>query len=254
MKFDDFLFENNNKYVEIVDPDSPFQCFDLVVAWCDELLIPRVLGFYYAYQIFTDFSNNVQGLYFDRIVNTPDAIPQKGDIVVWDKTYNGTAGHTGIAAGKGDLDTFECFEQNDPTGSNSHLKVYKYNSVLGWLRPKVLQVSDTTMDRRAYWFDLINSVTFKLPHEQVSDQMVNDFVRNYTGQLKRSGLWDQLGNRVGLTGDSNLWTVDQVVNALQGQNDSVLAKRLSECQAQNEVLTKKLQGIKISLTNLANNL
>lgn len=249
MIFDDFLSENNNKFVEIVDPDSPFQCFDLVVAWCDELLIPRVLGFYFAYQIFTDFSDNVQGLYFDRIVNTPDAIPQRGDIVVWDKNYNGTAGHTGIATGKGDLDTFECFEQNDPTGSNSHLTVYEYNWVLGWLRPKVLQIPDTTMDRRPYWFDLINSVTFKLPHEKVTDQMVNDFVRNYPSQLKRSGLWDKVVIAYLGQVDTNQITVDQLVNAIQSQNSNSLADQLKKCQEEIKVLKQKLQDIR-NLTNL----
>ncbi|MEM3335422.1 MAG: CHAP domain-containing protein, partial [Thermoplasmata archaeon] len=108
--------------------------------WCDELGLPRLFPHLYAYQIYT-VDTDEKKKYFDKIANTSDAYPQAGDIVVWSKSYNGTAGHTAVATGLHQTqgkssDWFEAFSQNDPTGSPCILKKYSYNNVLGWLRPK----------------------------------------------------------------------------------------------------------------------
>lgn len=145
MTFKEFLNKYNGKPVEVSDPTNRNQCFDLVVAWTDSLGIPRIFPFLYAYQIYTAFGYE-QSKYFDRIVNTPEAVPKEGDIVVWSGNYNAYykngkkilgAGHTAIATGKGDIKTFEAFAQNDPTGTYSVLKTYNYSHVIGWLRPKI---------------------------------------------------------------------------------------------------------------------
>ncbi len=138
-----------NGFVEIVDPTSPFQCFDLVVAYTDFLKIPRVFPFLYAYQIYTNFGD-AQAKYFDRINNGPYDLVKTGDIVVWSNYYNGAGGHTAIATGEGDLYNFKAYEQNDPenwfASKNSHVRSYAYTgNVLGWLRPKniSLPLTDT---------------------------------------------------------------------------------------------------------------
>lgn len=93
-----------------------------------------------------DFINNYNPKDFEVILNTPDAIPQQSDIVIWGQAYNGNYGHVGVATGTGDLNSFECFVQNDPLGSNCHLKTYNYNSVLGWLKPlSVVEPSPDTI-------------------------------------------------------------------------------------------------------------
>ena len=135
-KFDDFFSQYNG---QSLDYDGIYggQCFDLIQEWnVNWLGGPFIVG-EFAYQIYGQHPN-----FYTSIPNTPDAIPQKGDIVVWAKSYNGFAGHTGVATGKGDLNTFECFEQNDPTGTVCHLKVYNYNHVTGWLRLK--NITETT--------------------------------------------------------------------------------------------------------------
>lgn len=137
-KFKEFINKYNGTFVEKVDASSPNQCFDLAIAWCEALGLPLSVfsGLMYAYQIWEP-STVMAMENFERIPNTPDAVPQAGDIVVWDKKFNGTAGHVGIATGNfSDTTKFQCFEQNDPTGSNSHLKDYNYNHVVGWLRYK----------------------------------------------------------------------------------------------------------------------
>jgi hypothetical protein len=75
-------------------------------------------------------------LYFDKIKNTPDFIPQEGDLVFWNTNKGGGYGHTAAVYGK---------EQtvNMLTTIESNWKPYKvsivthnYNDVIGFLRPK----------------------------------------------------------------------------------------------------------------------
>ncbi len=150
MTYDQFQTKYNNKPVEAVDPTNANQCFDLVVQYCMDVLglpVSIFSGLLNAKQIWIP-STSLAVKNFNYIDNTPDAIPQKGDIIVWNGTYNGYynrwgnwidgAGHTGIASGKGDVNYFECFEQNDPTGTYSHLRTYDYQDIYGWLRFKTV--------------------------------------------------------------------------------------------------------------------
>lgn len=129
----EFITKWNNKFCEVTDPTNPNQCYDLAIAWTDALGIPRVFPFMYASQIYTNFGS-LQAQYFDRIANTVDAVPQAGDIIIWD----GSVGHVAIATGKGDLNGFTSFDQNWPLNSVCHYQDHNYDNppVLGWLRPK----------------------------------------------------------------------------------------------------------------------
>ena len=139
-KFRDFLNKWNGRHVEVVDPTNKNQCFDLAVAFLDFLKLPRSFNHYFAYSIYTN-PTNVTKENFDLIPNTTDAKPKAGDIVVWGKSFNGTAGHVAIATGEGKTegkytDWFGALSQNDPLGSVCIVKNYKFNHVLGWLRYK----------------------------------------------------------------------------------------------------------------------
>lgn len=107
--------------------DTP-QCVDLAQVFNRIIGGPRFTGD--AHTIF-----NQAGTTYTQIPNTPDGVPQAGDIVVWSPAYNGGPGHVGIATGKGDTNSFEAFAQNDPLGSDCELKTYAYVDVMGWLRP-----------------------------------------------------------------------------------------------------------------------
>ena len=147
-KFKEFLTQYNNKYVDF-DGYYGAQCFDLIQYWSKYIGGHR-FGGGYAKEIY-----NQPGSFYVQVPNTPTAVPKAGDIIVWSGDFNPQyingvlvkPGHTGIASGKGDVNTFECFEQNDPTGSNSHLKTYNYNHVIGWLSPKVVSQPLTDKER-----------------------------------------------------------------------------------------------------------
>ena len=135
-KFDDFVAQFNGTSVEVVDASNKYQCFDLAVAWVQWLGLQNSFQHLYAYSIYSS-PTELTKQNFELIENTPLAVPQEGDIVVWSKKYNGTAGHVAIATGKGDINQFFAFSQNDPIGAVSQIKKYKYDNVLGWLRPRI---------------------------------------------------------------------------------------------------------------------
>ena len=131
MNFQQFLEKYNGRNNVGNTPDNIGQCTGLVNVWIVDWLKK---SFIWGHAF--DWVNNYNPNDFEFILNTPDYIPQVGDIIVWSKAYNGKYGHVGIATGTGDLDTFEAFEQNDPLGSNSHLKMYKYANVAGGIRTR----------------------------------------------------------------------------------------------------------------------
>jgi hypothetical protein len=69
--------------------------------------------------------------FYERYLNTPEAVPQLGDLIIWDGEY----GHIAIFV-KGNVNKFTSFDQNFPTGSFSHLQEHDYTNVIGWIRPK----------------------------------------------------------------------------------------------------------------------
>jgi hypothetical protein len=72
---------------------------------------------------------------FDWVRNTPEGVPPRGAIMVWNGNVGGGWGHTGVVTAA-NVNTFDCYQQNDPTGSGMHVKTYNYNNVRGWGIPK----------------------------------------------------------------------------------------------------------------------
>jgi chromosome segregation ATPase len=82
---------------------------------------------------------DIKKKYFEFLENTPDFVPEPGDIVVWKQSYNNGSGHTAVATGKGNKSTFEATSQNDPTGRETHTRTYTYAHIAGFLRYKTDQ-------------------------------------------------------------------------------------------------------------------
>lgn len=130
MTLQEFFNKYNNQPNVGNTAENRGECVGLVMKWIQTLSLPTFYGHA------KDLYSNAPNEYFAKILNTPEAIVQEGDIVVWGARYNGTYGHTGIAKGKADVNNFDCFEQNDPLGSKPHIKKYNYAYIIGWLRPK----------------------------------------------------------------------------------------------------------------------
>lgn len=238
MMFQKFLKEAlRRKKVEEYDPTNKYQCVDLVLLWLKHLglghLIP--IGIVRAYAIYKAKKLEKD---FERIPNTPNGVPPQGAIVVWDRNYNGGIGHVGVATGKGDVNSFEAVVQNDPDSKNKGnygviVRNYNYDHVLGWLKPKKLQIEDKPMeDRRPYWFDLLNKVIWGKPHEEITDQIVKDWASEYTSQRTRSGWYDKIVQYIkdDPNIDSNSVPPDALIKVIAGYKGAAVTnqKELAE--------------------------
>jgi len=152
--FDQFFSKYNGKDVEAEDSSNLNQCFDLAFLWCDSLGIPRSsVRHLYAYQIFTQPTSETKQ-YFKLITNSPDGIPQVGDLVIFG-TKVGTAGHVCISNGTGDTKTFQSLDQNwgtTPSQKKTRIVTHNYTGCLGWLRP-ILITKELLENKEITWDD-----------------------------------------------------------------------------------------------------
>uniref|UniRef100_UPI003870D6C2 GH25 family lysozyme n=1 Tax=Pseudobutyrivibrio sp. TaxID=2014367 RepID=UPI003870D6C2 len=120
----------------ICDNYKVHNCFDLANDYSVNLIGGKAFIGMGAYEIYTNYENQPSKDLYERIPNTPEFVPIKGDIMVWGQGL-GKWGHVAICNGEGDTTWFESYEQNW-TGNNDPVALIKhnYNSVLGVLRPK----------------------------------------------------------------------------------------------------------------------
>ena len=132
--FDKFFAERMNKGID-VDGNGVY-CFDLANDYSVNLIGGKNFIGDGAYEIYTNYANQPGKELYERIPNTPEFVPIKGDIMVWGQGL-GKWGHVAICNGEGDTTWFESYEQNW-TGNNDPVALIKhnYNNVLGVLRPK----------------------------------------------------------------------------------------------------------------------
>ena len=71
---------------------------------------------------------------FVRIANTPELVPQRGDICVWGSGVGCGHGHVAIATGEGDTHRFISWDMNW-YGIEMHRQDHNYAAFLGVLRP-----------------------------------------------------------------------------------------------------------------------
>jgi len=122
---DKFLQKWNGKYCEVAGSANAInQCTDLCNAYLRDVLKLSIVEWTNA----IDFPSKLTESH-EWIPNTPDGIPQLGDLIVWGKG----AGHIAIFL-SGTVSKFTSFEQNYPTGSPCHAQGHTYANVLGWLR------------------------------------------------------------------------------------------------------------------------
>lgn len=137
MTYKEFIAKYQGKKLDY-DGAYGAQCVDLFRYFCKEVLeISQPKGVAGAKDFWTNYPTD-PNLYnnFDRITNTPDFVPQPGDVWIWTAQY-GKYGHVAIESyAPATTSTFQCFSQNDPAGSPCVLKDYKYKNVYGVLRPK----------------------------------------------------------------------------------------------------------------------
>ncbi|MBQ8966210.1 CHAP domain-containing protein [Ruminococcus sp.] len=135
MTFDEYFAARVGKKIDY-DGNYGVQCFDLANDYAVKVVGGKQFIGMGAYEIYTNFANQPAHELYERIPNTPDFVPKKGDIMVWGTTL-GKWGHVAVCNGKGDTTWFESYDQNW-TGRNEGVTLVRHNykSVLGVLRPK----------------------------------------------------------------------------------------------------------------------
>jgi len=152
MNLQQFISKYSGKYLEVAGSANAInQCTDLANGYLKEVLnLPIV-----EWTIAVDFPSRVNPEDFDYIKNTPEGVPEAGDLIIW----GGKIGHIAIYV-SGNVNWFTSFDQNWPTGSVCHLVDHSYSNVKGWLRPKggnmslQKQYDDCRKNRDQHWNDL----------------------------------------------------------------------------------------------------
>lgn len=89
---------------------------------------------------------------FIKIKNTPEFVPEKGDIFVWNEKRGKGAGHVAICTGEGNTKEFYSYDLN----WNGRKKVQKvkhdYKNVLGVLRKKKKKVFQMLKRMKLFMF------------------------------------------------------------------------------------------------------
>lgn len=128
MTTQEFFNKYNNKGIDR-DGYYGYQCMDLAHQFAVEV---NGIDFPPAPAAKDVWNKDCKG--YDKIKNTPDGVPQKGDIIIWG-TEIGQYGHIAVFD-QGNASTFTSFDQNFPIGSLCHYQNHSYKGVLGWLRLK----------------------------------------------------------------------------------------------------------------------
>lgn len=135
MTYNDFVNLFNGKATDF-DKGSGVQCVDLAKMYIYYVLgiEPQAIGnaeaYWNRYYELKYLRDN-----FIRIENTPSFVPQKGDLVVWDKRH-GKYGHIAIATGEGNTSYFYSYDQNWIIKKMHKVKHDYKGGFAGVLRPR----------------------------------------------------------------------------------------------------------------------
>lgn len=165
MNFDEYFASVKGKSIDF-DGNYGVQCFDLANDYSVKVVGGKQFLGMGAYEIYTNFKNQPANELYERIPNTPDFVPKKGDIMVWGSNFS-KWGHVSICTGKGDTSHFESYDENwqglhEPVTLIRH----SYTGVLGVLRPKnqnkILGKSESKSSRKKIAVSItVDGITYK---------------------------------------------------------------------------------------------
>lgn len=141
MTADAFFTKYNGKGIDF-DGYYGYQCMDLYQQYNKEVVGAPYIPVPAAADVWTKFPTT----HYTKIANTPTGVPQKGDVIIWNKNAGGGFGHIAVFK-DGDMMQFTSFDQNW-NGSKAHFQKHNYTYVTGWLRPKVAQVDKLAQIRQ----------------------------------------------------------------------------------------------------------
>jgi surface antigen len=158
MTLSEFIKKYLNKQVEYhsFNPAAKYQCTDLVNQYIDEVLgLTPVIG-----TNAKDFPSKVKTNEFEFVKNTPDLIPQKGWIAVWNGRVGSGAGHIAIVRDdKATVNQFNSIDQNWSKPLYTTLETHNYKNISGFLKPKGQNMSKMVQVEADKFEELVNKAT-----------------------------------------------------------------------------------------------
>lgn len=162
MTFDEFIDRHIGRAVDY-DGVSGVQCVDLVKAYLDEVFGIKAGAWGNAhcyYDRWTAYTDKLKKN-FDRLPNTPQFVPKKGDIVVWSPALQKEGwGHIAIATGEGDTSYFYSYDQNW-NGKACQKVRHSYSCVYGVLRPKDRSVIESVGEKYLEMKTTVNALRYR---------------------------------------------------------------------------------------------
>jgi surface antigen len=158
MTLSEFVKKYLNKQVEYhsFNPAAKYQCTDLVNQYIDEVLgLTPIIG-----TNAKDFPSKVKTNEFEFVKNTPDLIPQKGWIAVWNGRVGSGAGHIAIVRDdKATVNQFNSIDQNWSKPLYTTLETHNYKNISGFLKPKGQNMSKMVQVEASKFEELVNKAT-----------------------------------------------------------------------------------------------
>lgn len=153
MTLDQFITKYLGKTVGYPEGQYVGECLSLVKWYCKDVFNfdPPPSGSNSAYGYWSNFPNPLS-TYFTKVANTPDGVPKRGDIIIWDTNAGGGYGHIAIFL-DGTASSFKSLDQNW-NGKQTHEQGHYYTNVVGWLTPIMPENNElqTCMtDRTKFW-------------------------------------------------------------------------------------------------------
>lgn len=186
---------------------------------------------------------------FTKIANTPDGVPQEGDVIIWNKKAGGGFGHIAVFI-KGNANTFTSFDQNWRALNVCEPTEHNYTNVYGWLRPKESSMGNELeiclKDRQKFW-DERDSLLRELNAENVDGGISS--IRGL-----RSRITD-LGNQAG-EAQAEVKNLTEKVGRIEKQvldeqdRNKLLSSQLNEAEADVVKFAKDKGNLEIALTKL----
>lgn len=152
MAFDDFYKKHNGQYIDI-DGVAGVQCVDLIKLGMKEMWNIPYFSFGGSAKNLWENFNSIPQLQnnFIRIKNTPDFVPQKADVCVWNGNVGNGNGHCAWGMGEGDTNSFFSFDQNW-SGKAAHKQKHNYKNFYGVLRKKQTESEKTPENKKTVYF------------------------------------------------------------------------------------------------------
>lgn len=221
------------------------QCVDLFRFYCKEVLdinqprsVQGAADFWQNYETDPNLKNN-----FLKIKNTPDFLPQPGDVMLWTRRAGGGYGHVAIIL-EATLSEFISLDQNWPTLSKVTKTTHDYVNVYGVLRP--LQTTEGNTTPGKYSEEEMTKVRLErdenhnkyVEQKQRADSLQTelDQVKTIADQRKKelSDFIEELAKRLALPATSDKGDIVGGVERLLSVED-----QLSKVQKENTQLEKR---------------